>query len=164
MRVYILITLLIINSMVFTKGNKDFILKDKIEELYEYTVDILTVEEMLELDSYYLFDIRSKEEFDVSRIKGAQFLDYSSFHIDKFPDLPKDSLIILYCTLGYRSERVGEELLELGYSKVFNLYGGIIYWVNRKQPVYVDGVETNHLHGFSKSWSRYIDNPDIIIE
>ena len=48
----------------------------------------------------------------------------------------KSDTIVLYCSIGYRSEKIGEKLVEMGYGHVFNLYGGIFEWVNRDLPVY----------------------------
>ena len=39
--------------------------------------------------------------------------------------------IIVYCSIGVRSEDIGEKLKELGYTKILNLYGGIFDWKNK---------------------------------
>lgn len=133
-------------------------------ELYIMTVDTITPEVMMKMENYHLFDIRSLKEFEVSHIDGAELIEYKKFDIEDFPKIPRDEPIILYCTIGYRSERIGEDLKEVGYTKVYNLYGGLIHWVNSGYPVVKDGIETDRVHGYSRNWSRFITNPDIIVE
>lgn len=159
-----LILLLLLSVGLYANNNTEVDLDQIVGELYIMTVETITPEEMKTLEKYHLFDIRSSKEFDVSHIEGAQFIEYKKFNIKHFPDIPKDEPIILYCTIGYRSERIGEDLLEIGYTKVYNLYGGLINWVNKGYPVYKDNRETKRVHGYSKNWSRYITNPDIIVE
>lgn len=160
----VIILILCLSLTLYGNSNTEVDLDQAVGELYIMTVDTITPEEMISLGSYHLFDIRSQKEFDVSHIEGASFIEYKRFNIKNFPDIPKDEPIILYCTIGYRSERIGEDLQEIGYQRVYNLYGGLINWVNKGYPVYKDGKETNRVHGYAKSWSRYITHPDIIVE
>lgn len=163
MRSYTVIILLLLSVALYSNSNTEVDLDQVVGELYIMTVDTITPEEMMELDNYHLFDIRSQTEFEISHIEGANFIDYKNFSVKNFPDIPKDEPIILYCSIGYRSERIGEDLQEIGYTRVYNLYGGLINWVNKGLPVYKDGRETNRVHGYSKRWSRYITNPNIIV-
>jgi rhodanese-related sulfurtransferase len=45
-------------------------------------------------------------------------------------DLPREAPVIVYCSVGYRSEKIGEKLQKLGFQNVHNLYGGIFQWKN----------------------------------
>lgn len=36
----------------------------------------------------------------------------------------KEKTIVIYCTTGHRSKRAKEELIKMGYSKVYNLHNG----------------------------------------
>jgi hypothetical protein len=69
---------------------------------------------------------------------------------------------VVYCAVGYRSERVGEKLLEAGYSRVLNMRGGIFAWVNRGFPVYGDGGHTDRIHGYSRRWSRWLERGEVV--
>tara|TARA_B100000768_G_C11171243_1_gene328804 strand:+ start:178 stop:360 length:183 start_codon:yes stop_codon:yes gene_type:complete len=51
-------------------------------------------------------------------------------------NINKSDIIIVYCTIGYRSEKISEELKLKGYKYVYNLYGGIIQWVNKGNKVF----------------------------
>ena len=72
--------------------------------------------------------------------------------------VPKDSTVVLYCSIGYRSEKVAEELRERGFTKVYNLYGSIFEWVNQGLPV-VDttGEQTRKVHTYNAKWGRWVD-------
>ena len=48
----------------------------------------------------------------------------------KVEDIARESTIVVYCSVGYRSEKIAEELDKLGFTNVSNLYGGIFEWIN----------------------------------
>lgn len=105
----------------------------------------------------YILDTREKNEYDVSSIEGARFVGYNKFDIDQVSDIPKDANILLYCSVGYRSEKIAEKMKEAGWENVSNLYGGIFEWKNQDKPV-VDstGLETSRVHAFDKTWGRFL--------
>jgi len=47
----------------------------------------------------------------------------------------KDAIILTYCLSGYRSGVAAEELIEMGYTNVYSLRGGIGAWINSNLPV-----------------------------
>ena len=65
----------------------------------------------------------------------------------------------MYCSIGYRSEKVGEELKKMGFKNVYNLYGSIFEWVNQGNEV-VDENEkvTEKVHTYNKRWSKWIED------
>ncbi len=125
----------------------------------DFSVPVMGVEELKETnEDVVIFDAREKEEFDVSHIEGAQYLGYDDFNIDRLGDLSKDTKIVVYCSIGYRSEKIGEQLQALGYSNVYNLYGSIFDWVNRGYPVVKsDGETTKKVHTYNRAWSKWVD-------
>lgn len=106
-------------------------------------------------------DTRSLEEYSVSRIPGAIHVGYEEIRTDNLEHLSTDELIVVYCSVGYRSEKIGEILQGAGYRNVKNLYGGIFEWVNQHQPVVDAGGKTNHLHPYGTFWSLWISNEEI---
>ena len=102
-------------------------------------------------------DSREKVEFDVSHIKGATWVGYDDFDMARMDDISKNEPIIIYCSVGYRSEKIGEKLLQAGYTNVSNLYGGIFEWVNQGKPVVdLSGEPTTKIHGYSKTWGIWL--------
>lgn len=111
-------------------------------------------------DSSAIFlDAREGREFAVSRIKGADWVGYDDFDLKRLKSIPKDQPIIVYCSVGYRSEKVTEKLEAAGYKNVQNLVGGIFEWKNRGFTV-VDslGKKTERVHAFNKVWGRWLKN------
>ncbi len=131
----------------------------KVSQTISFTVPLISVTDLKEeLDSVYLFDAREKEEFEVSHIPGAIYLGYNDFDTLRLAKIPKDAKVVLYCSIGYRSEKIGEKLQKLGFSNVQNLYGSIFEWVNEGNKVVdKDGQLTRRVHTYNKAWSKWID-------
>ncbi len=110
---------------------------------------------MLQQDkNLVLLDAREPEEFQVSHIKGAVFSGLSDFSSEEISASIKDKsdFIVVYCSLGIRSEEISEKLKAEGYWNVRNLYGGIFEWKNNSFEVFdSEGKETEKVHAYSKA-------------
>ncbi|MFO7720299.1 MAG: rhodanese-like domain-containing protein [Gillisia sp.] len=132
------------------------------------SIPYITVEElkMLQKDeNLVLLDAREPEEFQVSHIKGAVFSGYSSFSSEEISRSIKDksAMIVVYCSLGIRSEKISEKLKAEGFLNIRNLYGGIFEWKNKGFEVFdSEGKETEKVHAYSKSWSKWLTNGEKI--
>ena len=161
-KIYILISLVLLFSLDMARcQTKDY--KEKLESLYNHSVPIILSKDLeYELDNglpLIILDTRSAEEYEVSHLNGARLVDYDHFEKKDVIDIPQNSRIIVYCSVGYRSEKIGEELLEMGYADVRNLYGGIFQWKNDGfEVVNKQSVETDSVHTYNKSWSKWLDN------
>jgi rhodanese-related sulfurtransferase len=112
-----------------------------------------------------LLDAREPEEFKVSHLKSAKFVGYSNFSTEKISHVIKDksSLVVVYCSLGIRSENISEKLQKEGYTNVRNLYGGIFEWKNKGYTVFNNaGEPTEKVHVFSKNWAKWLKNGEKI--
>jgi rhodanese-related sulfurtransferase len=130
-----------------------------LDSLYEHSVPLISVEDLIKLNKkeVYILDTREEEEFNVSHIKNARNVGYFWFDMRKIYDIPMSATIVLYCSVGMRSEKIGEKLLEAGYKNVYNLYGSLFEWVNQGNPVYKkNGVQTSEIHIYNESWSRWV--------
>ena len=104
-----------------------------------------------------ILDAREPEEFQVSHIKGALEVGYDDFDISILNEVPKDKKIVVYCSIGIRSENIGLKLEKAGFEKVENLYGGIFEWKNNDYPLVDEkGKATEKVHAFSKAWSKWL--------
>ncbi len=113
------------------------------------------------LDAKFI-DAREPEEFRVSHLPGALPLGYKSPDYAVLNDLDKDRPLVVYCTVGYRSERIAKELRERGFTRVYNLFGSLYAWklagyelVNAQGP-------TEQLHTYNRKWGSFV--PDSIGE
>ena len=163
-RLLILLLCFITRSLSAQIHNPEF--KNLLDSAYSHTVPLITVEEFKELDKHnvYLLDTREAKEYKVSHLKNARHVGYFWFDMRSVYDIPKDATIVLYCSVGLRSEKIGAKLLRSGYQNVYNLYGSIFEWVNQKNPVYQsNGVQTSEIHGYNKEWSRWLERGAIVL-
>ena len=107
-----------------------------------------------------LLDAREENEFKVSHLKNAICVGYNDFKLkETIAELPTDksTKIVVYCSLGIRSETVAHKLIEEGYTNVYNLYGGIFEWKNANfQVLDTLGNTTEKVHTFSKNWGKWL--------
>lgn len=133
---------------------------EKMKSMYRNTVPQITTAELMKKgqdENRYLLDIRTREEYAVSHIPGARLVQYEQFQASDVAGIPKDAEITVYCSVGYRSERIGEALQELGYHHVKNLYGGIFDWKNQGQPVInTKNQSTDSVHTYNEKWSQWL--------
>lgn len=102
-------------------------------------------------------DARAKKEFEVSHIEDAIWVGYDDFSPERVNNLNKEIKIIVYCSIGYRSEKVAEQLEALGFSDVSNLYGGLFEWANQEKEVVNELNEpTTKVHAFDRIWGVWL--------
>ncbi len=94
----------------------------------EYTK--ITPEEAQEMmdDTVIILDVRTQEEYDEGHIPNALLVPDTEIKDKADTALPdKEQTILVYCRSGRRSASAAKELLDMGYTKVFD-FGGILYW------------------------------------
>ena len=82
--------------------------------------------EMIKKKKCILVDVRSSQEYEEGHLNGA--INIPIYHIkQKIKQIIEstDSLIILYCSSGDRSNQAKAILESLGYDNVYTLKGGI---------------------------------------
>lgn len=134
-----------------------------LKAMYKNTVPTVDVAGLKKMPDVVLLDTRSKAEYEVSHLPGARWVGYDDFDLKRVADIPKGATVVTYCSVGVRSERVGEKLLAAGYQHVHNLYGSLFEWVNEGNPV-VDnqGKPTQRVHGYSRLWGIWLKKGDVV--
>ncbi len=126
--------------------------------LYKKTVPLVSCEESQNVRSTQFLDSRARAEFNVSHIADARWVGYDDFSMDRVKDLDKDQPIIIYCSVGVRSERIGKRLLDAGFTDVRNLYGSLFEWVNQGYPIVdANGRPTQKVHAYSPTWGMWLN-------
>ena len=152
-------TICAILMMVFLSNCGEISIDNTLKTYNKGSVPYVNVEEFEAYGSDYILDTRTEEEYKVSHIPSAIWVGYDSFAIENINTLipEKDSRIIVYCSVGFRSEDIGEVLLENNFGEVRNLYGGIFEWKNKGMTV-LDSTEnqTENVHAYSKFWGRLL--------
>ena len=76
-----------------------------------------------------IIDVRTPDEFYAGHIKDATNIDfYSDEFINNLEIVSKDFPIYVYCRSGGRSSLAAVKMEKLGFTKVYNLLGGIGEW------------------------------------
>lgn len=106
-----------------------------------------------------ILDAREDREYKTSHLKNAIPVGYDFFNLDtitqKLPNKKKQ--IVVYCSIGIRSEDIAEKLKKAGYTNIFNLYGGIFEWKNNDLEILNSKEKpTDSVHTFSKEWSQWL--------
>ena len=145
-------------------------LDNLLKVLNSHSVPYISIAELQQQqanDTVYLLDAREKNEYDVSRISSSTNIGYSEFSINSVKEQIEnnDAPIVVYCSLGVRSEAIGEKLKSAGYTNVKNLYGGIFKWKNKGYAV-IDstGSETEKVHAYSKLWGKWLTNAEKVYD
>jgi rhodanese-related sulfurtransferase len=133
-----------------------------VNNLLDFSVDTVHVQvlerEIESSGNIYILDTREEEEYLVSHIPGAIPVGFNQFESTVFDSIPKDASLITYCSVGYRSEKIGKRLEKMGYSNVRNLYGGIFAWKNAGMSVVSpSGETTDSVHTYNRSWSLFLE-------
>src|SRR5437868_4219316 len=87
---------------------------------------------LLDVGKIELFDVRPEAERARASIAQARALDAAGQK--SLMALPKETAIALHCHHGMRSRAAAEELVRMGFTKVYNLEGGIEAWSSDVDP------------------------------
>ncbi len=93
----------------------------------------------------------------MSHLRGARRVDPDGGIPEFVRALSKDTPIVTYCSVGYRSSKLATELQAKGFTNVRNLEGSIFEWANRGYSVVRDGREVREVHPFDKAWGVLLD-------
>ena len=84
-------------------------------------------------DRPFLLDVRNPEEWAITRLEGATLIPLPELE-QRYPELPVDQEIVVYCRVGGRSAKAAQFLREKGYRNVRNLPGGTLRWSDEIDP------------------------------
>jgi rhodanese-related sulfurtransferase len=132
-----------------------------LKKLLKHDVPEISIDSLSKIkNTVLLLDAREFAEFNVSHLKNAKFVGYEDFSIDSLHNTKKNQPIVIYCSVGYRSEKITEKLMNAGFTNVQNLYGGIFEWKNKNFEVFNANGITNNVHPYSKTWGLWLKNAD----
>lgn len=127
-----------------------------------FSVPAIDVDSLRSSSRFTILDAREPSEYAVSHIDGAMHCGYNDFDKSLLDSLDKNQPVVVYCSIGYRSEKIAQKLKKAGFKQVFNLYGSIFEWTNRGYPL-VDGAgaTTTRIHTYNSTWGRWVDRADV---
>jgi monothiol glutaredoxin len=83
-------------------------------------------------ERFELLDVRTPEERAIAAIPGAVLLNESE--AARIESLPRDTKLVLHCHHGGRSQQAAEQFVALGFTRVWNVVGGIDAWSQEIDP------------------------------
>jgi rhodanese-related sulfurtransferase len=138
-------------------------LDEKLSKLVTADEQAISAQEAHAMDNALFLDARETAEYEVSHLPGALLLGYDNLDLSVVSDTDKSRPVVVYCTVGYRSERAAQKLRKAGFKKVYNLYGSLYAWKLAGFSLEdASGQTTNRLHTYNKKWGSFV--PDDIGE
>jgi rhodanese-related sulfurtransferase len=140
--------------------------KIMIEKKYEFpTISPDSASSILYNSNVVFLDTREPEEYNVSHLPNAILFGYDAPNWKAVDTLSKDKTVIVYCSIGVRSQNIAEDLEEKGFSNIKNLYGGIFLWADQsREMVDLQNNETAKVHGYNKFWGRWVKKAETVYE
>jgi sulfur-carrier protein adenylyltransferase/sulfurtransferase len=84
-------------------------------------------------EDFDLIDVREPHEWNIGRIAGARLIPLGVLE-DAIPTLDPARDIVLQCRSGARSAKAVHQLRAAGFTRVWNLVGGILRWSDEVDP------------------------------
>jgi adenylyltransferase/sulfurtransferase len=87
-------------------------------------------------DPIWILDVREPREYEINRIPGSTLIPLGELpkRLTEIPQGPNAPDVVVHCKMGGRSAKAVAFLKEQGFTRVSNLTGGILAWVDRVDP------------------------------
>ena len=87
-------------------------------------------------DVPFILDVREPSEFQICRIPGSTLIPLGELprRLAELPVGDGAPDIVVHCKMGGRSAKAVRQLTEKGFTRVQNLKGGILEWIDRIDP------------------------------
>ncbi len=111
---------------------------------------------------FQLVDVRTPAEYREAHLINSENIDFKNPDFaSRIEKLDKTRPVMVYCLAGSRSADAAKVLLDSGFSRVYDMYGGYIKWSSEGKPaagksVAKDGPKA-HLALASGEFSRLLD-------
>ena len=104
-----------------------------------------------------LLDVRQLDEYSVSHLAGAKHSPAFTAAVVALAAAALDTPIVTYCSVGYRSAGVAQQLQEHGYTRVLNLRGSLFQWANEGRMMVDANGPARLVHPYGDPWSGLLD-------
>jgi molybdopterin/thiamine biosynthesis adenylyltransferase/rhodanese-related sulfurtransferase/molybdopterin converting factor small subunit len=87
-------------------------------------------------DPVFILDVREPQEYQICRIPGSTLIPLGDLP-NRAGELPSGAGapdIVVHCKSGARSAKAVRQLVDRGFTRVQNLKGGILAWIDRIDP------------------------------
>ena len=84
-------------------------------------------------DKLFVLDVREPNEYQINRIAGSTLIPLGELP-RRYQEIDPDQEIVALCKMGGRSAKATDFLRSVGFTRVKNLRGGILDWVDKVDP------------------------------
>ena len=149
-------------ALLFNRSINWFLLKKTLEHRFPEVTWISTQELANWLadkgkPAPLLLDIRTPEEWNVSHLPGARRVEPKSSIEGVTVGISKETPIVTYCAVGYRSAETAKRLKAAGFTNVRNLEGSIFQWANERRPLVQGEQPVSRVHPYDTLWGRLLE-------
>lgn len=105
-----------------------------------------------------LWDVRSKEEYELSHLPHAEHVPASAEDEELRQHLERigQRAIVCYCSAGYRGAEMARRLKMLGANDVCNLAGGVFHWANESLALMRGTAPATGVHPYHPLFRRLL--------
>lgn len=94
---------------------------------------------------FVLLDIRTPEEVTAGHLPGTVDLDFRSASFgDELEVLDRDVIYLIYCRTANRSGQAFDLMMQMGFTKVYDMQGGISLWGEFGYPICEGALGEEH--------------------
>ncbi|NOT28771.1 MAG: molybdopterin-synthase adenylyltransferase MoeB [Acidobacteria bacterium] len=84
-------------------------------------------------EKVFILDVREPNEYQINRIPGSTLIPLGELP-RRYQEIDRDQEIVALCKMGGRSAKATDFLRSVGFTRVKNLRGGILDWVDKVDP------------------------------
>jgi MoaD family protein len=84
-------------------------------------------------ENVFVLDVREPNEYQICKITGSKLIPLGELPA-RVSELDRDRDLVVHCKMGGRSAKAVALLQERGFTRVRNLKGGILAWIDRVDP------------------------------
>lgn len=99
-------------------------------------LEIMPVELQQQIDAGkapIILDVREPQEYQINKIAGSTLIPLGELP-QRYQELDPGKEIVTHCKMGQRSAKAADFLRTVGFTKVKNLRGGILAWIDQVDP------------------------------
>jgi molybdopterin/thiamine biosynthesis adenylyltransferase/rhodanese-related sulfurtransferase len=84
-------------------------------------------------EKIFILDVREPNEYQINRIPGSTLIPLGELP-RRYQEIDRDQEIVALCKMGGRSAKATDFLRSVGFTRVKNLRGGILDWIDKVDP------------------------------
>ena len=84
-------------------------------------------------DDLLVVDVREPQEYQINRIPGSVLIPLGDVP-KRYHELDPNQEVVVQCKMGGRSAKAADFLRSVGFTRVLNLTGGILAWIDKVDP------------------------------